>query len=339
MGKLASVWKLASSWYISLLFVAAAGVLLGYLVFFQVFPGKPKIGIIDIPFTVLTDDSAFVISSFLDYTRRNDDIKAVVIRLNSPGGSVAASEQLFIETRKLREEKPVVIVIADIAASGGYMMSLGANHTFAKTGSMVGSVGVIVSSPGPLIPTPPTEDVATSGPFKLSGGSRRYFVGLADELKTAFIQMVLTERGDKLRLSPEEITQARIYTGAEGVKLGLVDAIGGDTEAIEKAADLADISGYDLVDVNVEVFRLFNQKIRRIEEPLAQGDRTQTGTAGARIFPEDGSGAPGSAAIPDALRRLFLPPGIGETQEDALPGFPLTVNPPNLFYLYVGPSQ
>ena len=165
MGKLVSVWKLASSWYISLLFVATAGVLLGYLVFFQVFPGKPKIGIIDIPFTVLTDDSAFVISSFLYYTRRNDDIKAVVIRLNSPGGTVAASEQLFIETRKLREEKPVIIVITDIAASGGYMMSLGANHTFVKTGSLVGSVGVIVTSPGTLIPPPPHRGRSDVWPF------------------------------------------------------------------------------------------------------------------------------------------------------------------------------
>ena len=348
MGKLASVWKIASSWYISFVVLAAVGALIGSLVFFKVYPGKPQIGIIDIPFTVITEDSAFVITAFLDYARRNDDVKAVVIKLTSPGGGAAASEQLFFETRKLREKKPVVIVMNDLVASGGYMMAMGANYTYAKTSSFVGSVGVILTGPGPMIPNPPSEGIITTGPFKQEGGSRRYFIGVTDALKQAFVQMVVTERGDKLRLSPEEIGQAQIYSGVEGVRLGLVDALGSDTEAIEKAASLAGISGYDLLDVNAEVFRTFNKTFFRIQEPLLpllQGDGAQPGFAdisalmGLSRRAEDSAGPMDGVPRVDMLRRLFLPSGIGESQESALPGFPLQVNPPNIYYLYVGPSQ
>ena len=69
MGKISAVWRIASSWYVSLLFVVAVGIVIGYFVFFEVYPGRPKIAVIDIPFTVITDDSAFVIDAFLDYAR------------------------------------------------------------------------------------------------------------------------------------------------------------------------------------------------------------------------------------------------------------------------------
>ena len=65
MGKLCALWRLATSWYVSLVFVVAAGIVIGYFVFFELYPGKPKIAIIDIPFTVFTEDSAFVVSSYL----------------------------------------------------------------------------------------------------------------------------------------------------------------------------------------------------------------------------------------------------------------------------------
>ena len=124
MGRaVAAAWNLATSWYVSLLVIAALGPLLGLLVFFEVYPGKPKIGIIDIPFTVISSDSAFVITEFLEFVRRNDDIKGVVIKLESPGGGAAASEQLYLETARLRQEKPVVIVANGLIASGGFMMS------------------------------------------------------------------------------------------------------------------------------------------------------------------------------------------------------------------------
>ena len=268
MGRLSALTKVATAWYVSLVFAAAVGIVIGYFVFFHVYPGKPKIGIIDIPFTVIDEDSAFVIISFLDYVRDRDDIKAVVIKLNSPGGAPVASEQLLAETLKLREKKPVVISVGELAATGGYMMAVGANHTYVNPTSIVGSVGVRLSFPGSLIPRPPEEQLVPTGPSKL-GESRRWWIGLVEQMKEGFVKTVVTQRGDRLRISGDELAQAGVYPGFEGVRLGLVDAIGGETEAVEKAADLAGISDYELVDVNTEVQRIFFEKLARILEPLS----------------------------------------------------------------------
>jgi len=353
MDKLEAVWRVAASWYVYGPLLAVLGIVLGALVFFYVFPGKPMIGVIDIPFTVINDDSSFVISSFMEYARRNDSIKAVFIRLNSPGGGAAASEHLYYETRKLREKKPVVIIMNDIVASGGYMMAMGANYTFAKPSSFVGNVGVILSFPGRFIARPPGEQVVPTGPFKLNGGDRRYFIGLTDQLKQAFAGIVLSERGDKLKISKEELLSAKIFPGVESVRVGLADELGGDTDAIEKAASLAGVSNYGLVDVNTEVFRNFNQKFKRIIEPLegtgasplVAGPTGLTapiyrGSRGLSPSGQDLGGLnPGSKPNLDTLRRYLLPSGLGESQAQVLPGFPLKVNGPNIYYLYVGPSQ
>ena len=163
---------------------------------------------------------------------------AVVIKLNTPGGGASSSERLYIETRNLRHEKPVVVVMGDLVASGGYMMSMGASHTYAQTSSLVGNVGVIASA-GPLIPALPGEGLVFSSPRKLDGSTRREWVGTVDILNEAFAQMVIGERGDKLRISREELIEGRIYAGMVAVRLGLADEIGGDSDAIRKAAELA----------------------------------------------------------------------------------------------------
>ncbi|MFB3091674.1 MAG: S49 family peptidase [Dehalococcoidia bacterium] len=350
MDKLRAVWRVIASWYVSGPLLAVLGIVLGALVFFYVFPGKPMIGVIDIPFTVINDDSSFVISSFMEYARRDNSIKAVFIRLNSPGGGAAASEHLYYETRKLREKKPVVIIMNDIVASGGYMMAMGANYTFAKPSSFVGNVGVILSFPGRFIARPPGEQVVPTGPFKLSGGDRRYFIGLTDQLKQAFAGIVFSERGDKLKISKEELLSAKIFPGVESVRVGMADELGGDTDAIEKAASLAGISNYGLVDINTEVFRIFNQTFKRIIEPLEGAGVTPLVAAGSTdlmALLRGGQGfSPGGQGLDptakpnlDTLRRYLLPSGLGESQAQVLPGFPLKVNGPNIYYLYVGPSQ
>ena len=267
-----------------------------------------------------------------------------VIKLNSPGGFSAPSEQLFIETRKLREKKPVVIAVEDIAASGGYKWLLGANYTYAKAGSIVESVGVFITNPGPSIPQVPDESVIRTGPQKFLGGSRRDLLRMLDQAKENFYQTVVAERGDRLRISREELLEAGIYNGNEAVRLGLVDAVGGDTDAIEKAASLAGISGYDLVDINVEVFRIFNRQVRRIIEPLLLSDGDQPGRTDINTLAALLGGAGDSVDPPngitgmDILRRLFLPSGV-EDLKDELSDFPVEIIPPRIYYLYVGPSQ
>ena len=350
MNRLASLGRLVGNVYVSGVLLAALGILAGYLVFFQVFPGKPKIGIIDIPFTVLTDNSAFTIGAHLDFVGRDDSIKAVVIRLTSPGGGAAPSENLFFEIRNLREHKPVVMVLNELVASGGYMMALGANYSFTKPSSFIGNIGVIVSPLPPVLPSPPNERDGYTGPFKLDGGSRRDYIRLTDQLKQGFAQLVLTERGKKLRLTHEELLSGRIYSGIESVRLGLVDAIGGDTDAIERAASLAGISNYELVDVNTEVSRIFNEKRSRIREPLDSGagfpDAADIAVLLALLDAREDSAQPlGSLEssigllLGQVLDRPLLSRAGRQSQEDALPGFPLKITGPNVYYLYVGPSQ
>ena len=219
MGFFSILRKVLTGWYVVVPVLAALGIAAGALTFVYAFPGKPQIGVIDIPFTVLTEDSAYVIGEYINYARRDDSIKAVVIKLTTPGGGAAASEHLYIETRKLREEKPVVLVMNGLVASGGYMMAMGATHSYAKTSSLVGNVGVI-SSAGPLIPSLPDEEVVFSGPHKLEGASRRDWIGMVDQLKSAFAQIVISERGDRLRISRDELVEARLYSGVDAVRLG-----------------------------------------------------------------------------------------------------------------------
>ena len=341
------MWRRVTSWYVGLVLAIAIGIVAGWFVFLEVWPGKPDVGYIDIPFTVITDDSAFVIREFLDYTRRNDDIKAVVIHLDSPGGFAGASEQLFQEIRKLREEKPVVVVAHDFMASGAYMMSLGANFVYARAFANVGNVGVFTGLP-PLLPDIPPENLVRTGPQKFLGSTRRQAVAEIDAMKNAFAEMVFSERGDRLNITKEELLTGRLYSGFEGVRLGLVDAVGGDEDAIQKAADLAGLSSYDLIDVNTEVFRIFNQKIWRQLEPLeplltSSEDLSPLAVMSSIIGRSESTGdMPHSlSAMTDMkmLRRLFLPTGVRELEESAPPGMPLKINRPRFYFLYVGDSQ
>ena len=335
------------SWYVAIPALAVVGIVLGYLAFFNLFPGKPQIGIITIPFVVINEDSAFVIGSYLEYARRQPRIKGVVLKLSSPGGGASSSEELYLESRKLRAEKPLVMVMGGLVASGGYMMAMGANYTYVKSSSLVGNVGVI-SFAGPVIPSVPPENLVVTGPSKLSGSTRREWIGMVDLLKQSFAQMVITERGDRLRISEEQLLEGRLYAGVEAVQLGLADAIGNDSDAIERVADMAGISNYELVDINTEVDRLFIQKIRRIfalssdAEPPADlsGILALMSLAQAQGDPAGGlnrlgyaAGLSGSSELGNLLRSGVLQ----QTQEDPLPGFPLEISRPNIYYIYAGP--
>ena len=175
------------------------------------------------------------------------DIKAVVIRVNSPGGSASASDELFSEVAKLRERKPVIVTVQGIAASGAYMMAMGANQVLANGTSIVGSIGAILTPPGPEVPS---EAVQFTGPSKLTGGSERTYLELLEQVKEAFYATVASQRGGRLLASREEVLQARVYLGLEAVQLGLIDGIGDEIDAIRLAADLAGLRRYDVVELD-----------------------------------------------------------------------------------------
>jgi protease-4 len=345
LDRLLALRRVLTSWYVVAPVAAIVGLALGAMVFIYATPGKPNIGVIDLPFIVITDDTAFIISEFINYARRDDSIKAVVLKMSTPGGGAAASERLYIETRNLREEKPVVLVMNGMVASGGYMAAMGANHIVAQSSSLVGNVGVITFA-GPFVPRIPPESIVFTGPHKLSGSSRRDWLRLADQLKDSFAQMVISERGDRLRITEEELVEGRLYTGVDAVRLGLADEIGGDSDAFEKAAELAGISNYGLVDVNAEVQRQFILRIRRIlaSEYDGAGQGAVDALSLLLMDREEGNSLLGTSASESdsdlaeiqALRKLMLAGSLDIGQEDPLPEFPLEIGRPNFYYLYTG---
>ncbi len=351
MGLSYSLGSMLTRRFVVAALMAALGVAAGLLIFAFVFPGQPKIGVIDVPFTVISEDTSYVISEYLKYARRDDSIEAVVIKITSPGGGAAASERLYREMAKLREEKPVVMVMNGLVASGGYMMAMGASHTYAQTSSLVGNVGV-VSFSAPLIPPLPDESVLVTGPYKASGFSRREWLGALEDLKVAFAQIVVSERGDNLRITQDELAQGRLYTGIQAVRLGLADELGGDTDAFEKAAELAGISNYGLVDVNLEVLRRLVKNLEGILPSPGGGDASADALAllsrnnSGRNYAGDDPALQSLGIEPnsslerlEALRGLILYGRLGVQQEDPLPGFPLEMNHPNIYYLYVGDAR
>ena len=317
------------------------GIAAGALAFVYLTPGKPSIGVIEVPYTVINDRSAYAIGQYLDYARRDDSIKAVVINLSSPGGGAAASERLYNETRRLREEKPVVLVMGNLVASGGYMMSMGASYTYAQTASLVGNVGVIYTADS-LIPELPRENLVFSSSNKLDGGTRRDWIGFVDILKEAFVQTVVRERGDRLRISGDEIGEARLYPGMVAVRLGLVDEVGSYTDAVQKAAELAGISNYGFVDLNLEVLREFTETLDFVL-PADDGDGGLISALSVLSgVPQDGEALSSNGETESALeglrtlRDLMLDQGLGANDEDPLPGFPVDLHRPDFYYLYVG---
>jgi protease-4 len=310
LNRFLAPFRVLTSWYFLAPAAIVVGIVVGAVVLATNFPTKHNIGVIDIPFTVITDDSAYVITQYLEYARKDPSIKAVVIRISTPGGGAASSERLYIATRNLRDEKPVVMVMNGMVASGGYMMAMGVNHTYAQTSSLVGNVGVITIA-GPLVPRPLPESIVVTGPHKLYGSSRRDWIGLAEELKDAFAEMVMLERGDKIRITEAELTEGRLYAGVDAVRLGLVDEVGGDSDAMEKAAELAGISNYGTVDVNAEVLRESIQRTRRIFRSELETEPTD------------------QKALPTLLLNNI-------DRQNPLPDFPLDIQSPNIYYLYAG---
>ena len=281
--------------------------------------GRASVGVISIPPFIITENSTRIVMRHLDYARRDDSIQAVVISLSSPGGGAAASEKMYLEVRRLREEKPVVVVMNGIAASGGYMMAMAGNHVYAQPSSLVGNIGVIVGGIG-VLPFPPSERTIGTGPYKLTGADRQHWFDMLNRLRTAFVGLVVEERGDRLRLSPEQVGDARLYVGVEAVEYGLADAIGSDAEAIVKAAELAGLSDYDVIDVNQLVLR---EQLRFLRSELPPGPDGEAPTLWT------GEGWGNAHGLPLSLLTESAP---GETP----PGFPAGGERPTFYYYYPG---
>jgi protease IV len=206
---------------------------------------QPQIGIIRLNYDI-AGETAYEITQQLAYARNDPAIKAVVLVINSPGGSAAYSEELFLDVLQMRRTMPVVASIDLLAASGAYYMAAAADEIYAKPTSSVGSIGVIAFLPGDVFLE---EDLLTTGPYKAFGGTRDGAVRQIERAKFAFLQAIEVGRMDKLNISPETLSRAEIYTGVQALEFGLVDGLAANEEVIRRAAELAGLSGYETVEL------------------------------------------------------------------------------------------
>ncbi|MBE2221511.1 MAG: S49 family peptidase [Anaerolineae bacterium] len=206
---------------------------------------KPKIGILRLNYEI-NADTAYLITEQLAYARNDPAIKAVVAVINSPGGSAAYSEELFLDVLRTRKQIPVVATVDLLAASGAYYMAVAADEIYAKPTSNVGSVGVISFLQGDAFIE---EDLLTTGPYKAFGGTRDGSVRQIERAKLAFLEAVKTGRGDRLAIDLDVLSRAEVYTGVQALEFGMIDGLAANKEVIDRAAELAGISGYNVVEL------------------------------------------------------------------------------------------
>ncbi len=231
------------------------GILMGYAVF-ALYPGEPKVGVIKLSGVIEGKETADRMNELLVYAEKRKDIRSLVIEIESPGGEATASEEVYLKVLSFREKKPVVASIESIGASGAYFIAAAADYIIAKPSSNVGSIGVRAGFPKDM---PPDDDTLTSGPLKKSGFTRKDFIRDLEIVKQAFIESVMSQRGDRLRISMEEISKAGIYIGVDAKRFGLVDELGSNTDAHNKAAELAGLKRYSTVDLNKELNITFSE--------------------------------------------------------------------------------
>src|SRR4030095_8812905 len=182
-------------------------------------------------------------------------IKAVVLRINSPGGGVAASQEIHEAVKKFRAEtrKKVVVSMSSVAASGGYYIACAADKIFANPGSITGSIGVIAEwyNYGDLLKWAKMQSVVIkSGELKDAGSPTRpltdaekaYFQGLINNMYNQFVTAVSTGRKMNLE-NVRKLADGRVFTGQEAMGNGLIDEIGTFQDALAAATRMVGISG------------------------------------------------------------------------------------------------
>lgn len=241
--------------------------------------GGDKLAVIDLTGAIISSQET--VRQFKKY-REDRSIKGILFRVDSPGGGVVASQEIYEEVKKTRNTgKPVVVSMGSLGASGGYYVACGASRIVANKGTLTGSIGVISQflMVDPLLSKIGIEtNTIKSGKMKDAGNpframtpaDRAYFQSLMDDVHRQFISVVETERKfdhDSLLT----LADGRVFTGEQAAALGLIDTIGTYEDAVHIAADLANIHG----------------------DPTIVKERKRGGSFFERVF--------GTTAIPDFL--------------------------------------
>lgn len=227
-------------------------VVLGVLIGLQVAPvvlaatpavgAEPKVAIIRLSGGI-DGGTANEVAAQIERARSNPQIEAIVLRINSPGGGAAASEQLYLTIARAAKEMPVIVSVNAIAASGAYYAAVAADHIYVKPSSLIGSVGVILVAPQEI---PPMDRIIDTGPAKLTGGDRRSWYYKIDAAKHAFVGAVMTQRSEALQIPRTEVATAKLFSAPRAVQSGIADEIGGLQTAIQHAARAAGLRNYQV---------------------------------------------------------------------------------------------
>jgi protease-4 len=210
-----------------------------------------KIAVIELKGIILTSDD--IVRQFKKF-RDDRSIKGILFRVDSPGGGVVASQEMYQEVKLTREiGKPVVVSMGSLAASGGYYVSCPANKIVANAGTLTGSIGVIsqfmeydslLGKIGVGVNTIKSGKFKDAGnPFrKMTEDDKKYFQNLMDDVHMQFISAVEEER----KIPHDSLiayADGRVFTGRQALKMGLVDTLGTYEDAIKITAKLAGIKG------------------------------------------------------------------------------------------------
>ena len=237
-----------------IIFLAAAS---GILLQRRAGLGSGRIAVVNIRNGVY--DSRNVIDLLHRYDK-NPRVKGIVVRIDSPGGGVAAVQEIYLELDKIRMlgEKPVVASLGSVAASGGYLIACAADRIIANPGTVTGSIGVLIStlSMEELLGKIGIDfKTIKSGEYKDTGASVRKITSdeevclqtLVDDMHRQFVEVVKTRRG----MDDEQVTavsDGRIFSGEQALELNLVDELGTFYDAVETAAELAGIERWEIIE-------------------------------------------------------------------------------------------
>ena len=224
--------------------------LISYVTNEERFYRGPKVGVVEINYEIISSqDTIEDINYFVD----RKDIDAIVVRLETPGGGVAASQEIFEKVKSISENrlKPIIASMGGVAASGGYYIAIGCDTIVANPGTATGSIGVIMGYPvishlldkiGVGYETVKSADLKDSGsPFRQpTDVDREYFQSLIDDLNSQFILEVAKQR--KLSIDKvNEISTGQVFSGKQAFEIGLIDILGTFEDAVNLAGKL---SGY-----------------------------------------------------------------------------------------------
>jgi protease-4 len=251
--------------------LVAVGLIIGVVVFFLgtiwflttlmeegSLPGGAKVAIVEVDGIIGVGpdrgaDADGIVRTLGEY-RDNPSVAAVVLRINSPGGVVAPTQEIFAAVERVRGAgKPVVASLGSVAASGGYYVAVAANRIYANPGTLTGSIGVIMqlANVGPLLKKVGVDYVVIkAGTFKDIGSiaramtpkERQVLQALLDDVYGQFVTAVAEHRGLD-RKTVLAFADGRIYSGQQARALKMVDELGGLDDAIEAAGKLAGLTG------------------------------------------------------------------------------------------------